>query len=105
MKLFGLVVEIAVITFMLRAFPFMLFSGKNKLPDVMVRLEKQLPQAVMILLVLYCIRSVSFETALGWLPSFAGIVITVLVHLKQKNVLLSIFSGTLCYMVLIRMNI
>ncbi len=105
MKAFELVVLISLMTFVLRAFPFVLFTGKKELPGFMICLEKQLPQAVMILLVLYCVRSVSFEQTSSWFPSFAGIVMTVLVHLKQKNILLSIFSGTLCYMILIRMLI
>ncbi len=102
MKELIVVMMIAVITFVLRAFPFLLFSGQKELPPLMVKLEKQLPQAVMILLVIYCLRSISFVEVSNWIPQCCGVIVTALVHLKQKNVLLSILSGTLCTMFLIQ---
>lgn len=98
-----LVLMIAVLTFLLRALPFLVFSGRKQLPSWMMKLEKQLPQAVMVLLVIYCLRSISFAEVSNWLPLCCGVLVTALVHLKQKNVLLSILAGTFCTMFLIQM--
>ena len=50
-----LIVMIALITFLCRVLPFLIFSGKNQLPGMIASLEKQLPMTIMVLLVLYCI--------------------------------------------------
>ncbi len=102
MRAFVMIVLVALLTFALRAFPFVVFSGKKQLPDMMARLEKQLPCAIMILLVVYCIKGVSFSGASSWVSTFTGILVTALVHLKKKNVLLSILAGTLVYMVFVQ---
>ena len=102
MRAFVMIVMVALMTLMLRAFPFVLFSGKKQLPDLMVRLEKQLPCAVMVLLVVYCIKGVSFSNTSSWVSTFAGVAVTALVHLKKKNVLLSILAGTLVYMMFVQ---
>ena len=102
MRTFVMIVLVALMTFALRAFPFVVFSGKKQLPDMMVRLEKQLPCAIMILLVVYCIKGVPLSDASSWISTFTGISVTALVHLKKKNVLLSILAGTLVYMMFVQ---
>ena len=102
MRAFVMIVLVALMTFALRAFPFVVFSGKKQLPDMMAALEKQLPCAIMILLVVYCIKGVSFSDASSWISTFTGISVTALVHLKKKNVLLSILAGTLVYMMFVQ---
>ena len=102
MRAFVMVVLVALMTFALRAFPFVVFSGKKQLPDMMEALEKQLPCAIMILLVVYCIKGVSFSDASSFVSTFTGISVTALVHLKKKNVLLSILAGTLVYMMFVQ---
>ena len=103
MRVFWMIIMVALMTFALRAFPFVIFSGKKQLPDMMIRLEKQLPCTIMILLVVYCIKGVSFSDASSWVSTFAGVLTTALVHLKKKNVLLSITAGTLMYMVFVQL--
>lgn len=102
MRAFVMIVLVALMTFALRAFPFVVFSGKKQLPDMMEALEKQLPCAIMILLVVYCIKGVSFSDASSFVSTFAGVSVTALVHLKKKNVLLSILAGTLVYMMFVQ---
>ena len=46
---------IAVVTWVLRAFPFLLF-GNRPLPKVIRYLGKALPPAIMTVLVIYCLR-------------------------------------------------
>ena len=48
----------AVITFFLRALPFLIFNGKNSLPDKVSALGKVLPSAIMAVLIVYCLISI-----------------------------------------------
>jgi len=91
----------ALVTWGLRAFPFLLFSGRP-LPKTVVYLGKVLPPAIMTVLVLYCLRGVSFERYPFGIPEMTASALVVLLQLLRKNMYLSIIGGTICYMVLIR---
>lgn len=96
---------IALVIFLERAFPFILFSKKNP-PAFITFIEKYIPPMVMICLVIYCIKDMTFineENAVnlaGFLPSIVGVISTVILHLWKKNSLISIFGATIIYMVL-----
>lgn len=57
----------------------------------------------MAMLVVYCLKDVSFQTEGGWLPAVLGVAVTVLLHIWKRQMILSISGGTLCYMLLIRL--
>ena len=97
-----LVGVIALVTALLRFLPFWLFAGKGKTPKLLERLSKSLPFAVMGMLVVYCLRQVSFSTLAGFLPSLIAGAVAVLVHWWRRNTLLSILCSTLCYMLLVQ---
>ena len=59
----------AVVTFLTRALPFLLFGRDNRAPRVVLYLGKYLPPAVIAMLIVYCLRDVSFAMVSGWLPS------------------------------------
>ena len=65
-------------------------------------LGKVLPGAIFSMLVVYCLRFVSFRRYSYGLPELIGIFITVGLHLWKRNILLSIAAGTITYMLLIR---
>ena len=92
----------AIVTFLTRALPFMLFGRGNKVPPVVLYLGKYLPPAVIAMLIVYCLRGVSFASASGWAPSLIAAVAVVVLHLWKKNNLLSILGGTVIYMVLVQ---
>ena len=96
------VAVMAVVTFLTRALPFLLFGRGSKVPRVVLYLGKYLPPAVIAMLIVYCLRGVSFSAASGWLPSLIAAAAVVALHLWKKNNLLSIFGGTILYMVLIQ---
>ena len=54
------------------------------------------------MLVVYCLRFVSFRRCSYGLPELIGIFITAGLHLWKRNMLLSIAAGTITYMLLIR---
>ena len=92
---------IAVVTWALRAFPFLLF-GNRTLPKVIRYLGKALPPAIMTVLVIYCLRDISFSQSPFGIPELAACALVVILQAVRKNMYLSIIAGTVCYMVLIR---
>ena len=102
MRELSLVIMTALITFLLRSLPFLIFNRNKELPAVIHRLSKQLPMAIMILLVIYCARNVQFDAMSNWFPVCSGIVLTAMVHAKWKNVLISIAIGTFWVMALLQ---
>ena len=99
---FLVVAVIAIVTALLRFLPFLVFSGKREVPKVVHYLGNVLPYSIMGMLVVYCLKEVSFGNFGGWLPELISVVAVVLLHVWKRNTLLSIIGGTICYMLLIR---
>ena len=99
---FLVVTIIAVVTAFLRFLPFFVFNGKKSVPKVIHYLGNVLPYSIMGMLVVYCLKEVSFGTYANWLPELISVVVVVLLHVWKRNTLLSIIGGTVCYMLLFR---
>ena len=56
----------------------------------------------MAMLVVYCLRNVSLAGSSHGIPEAIAILLVVIMHKWKHNTLLSIVSGTLCYMFLIQ---
>ena len=97
------VAVVALVTAGLRFLPFIIFSGGRKTPAFVGRLGAVLPAAVMAMLVVYCLKGVTFASAEGWIPSFIGVSVTAGLHVWKRNTLLSIVSGTVVYMLLVQL--
>lgn len=97
-----IILVIAVITFALRATPFILFSRTGRIPKVITYLGNVLPPAVMGMLIVYCLRNVSVLHAPFGLPELIAVATVAVLHLWQRNNLLSILGGTALYMALIQ---
>ena len=89
-------------TMITRFLPFVLFPEKKEPPQWITNLGKTLPPAMMGLLVVYCLKSVSFVQFPFGLPEFISIIFIVGIHLWKRNVLMSIGLGTALYMVLVQ---
>lgn len=89
------------VTLLLRVLPFLLFR-EGRVPACIGFLGKYLPYSIMAMLVVYCLRNVSFIQAPFGLPEIGGVVLVAVLHLRKRNTLLSIAAGTVFYMVLIR---
>ena len=99
----ALIIAVAgAVTLMLRFLPFLVFGGKRETPPYIVYLGKVLPYAIMGMLVIYCLRGISFTAAANFLPELIACAVVVLAHVWERNTLLSIISGTVCYMLLIQ---
>ncbi len=93
---------IAAATILTRFLPFWLFPEGKKTPAYVAYLGQVLPYAVIGLLVVYCLKSVSFSAFPFGLPEAIGVAVTALLHWWKNNMLLSIGAGTLCYMLLVQ---
>ena len=93
---------IAFVTAMLRFLPFILFDGKRKTPKRIEKLGKILPYAIMGMLVVYCLKGMSFESISGFLPQIIACAVVAILHIWKRNTLISIVCGTVCYMVLVQ---
>ena len=58
-----LIAVIALVTIALRFLPFVIFSGKRQTPAYISYLGKVLPFSIMGMLVIYCLRNISFSAA------------------------------------------
>ena len=93
---------VSLCTILLRALPFLIFGGKKELPQTIQDLGKVLPPAIMAVLVVYCLRGVSFLEGNHGIPELISVLLVAGLHIWKKNILLSIGLGTICYMVLIQ---
>ena len=93
----------AVCTFLTRALPFMIFKNAEALPKKIVYLGKVLPMAIMLCLIVYCVRNTAFLQYPYGLPELLGIAAVVVLHLWKRNNMISIIGGTLLYMVLVQL--
>ena len=99
----ALIIAVAgAVTLLLRFLPFLIFNGKRETPPYIIYLGKVLPYAIMGMLVIYCLRGISFAAAANFLPELIACAVVVLAHVWKRNTLLSIISGTVCYMLLVQ---
>lgn len=94
---------IALVTALIRFMPFIIFNGNRKTPVIIEKLGKTLPYAIMGMLVVYCLKGVNFLSPSGWVPSLIACVVVAILYIWKRNTLISIISGTLCYMLLVQM--
>ncbi len=96
------ILAIALGTMITRFTPFILFPESKEPSKTIVYLGKVLPPAMMGLLVVYCLKGFSIESATHGIPEALAIGFIIVLHKWKNNVLLSIGGGTLLYMVLLQ---
>lgn len=92
----------AAVTFLTRALPFLLFDRGDHPPRIVLYLGQVLPPAVIAMLIIYCLKGVSFAAPAGWVPALVAGLSAVALHLWKHNDLLSIFGATALYMLLVQ---
>ena len=93
---------IALVTAALRFLPFWVFPEGRKRPQIITYLGTVLPYAIMAMLVVYCLRGTPILGPTHGLPELIAVLIVAALHLWKHNTLLSVFGGTVCYMVLVQ---
>lgn len=72
-------------------------------PKVVEYLGRILPMAVMVSLLVYCLRGMQFTSAGAWVPQVIAVGVTAGLHWWRRSTLLSIAAGTVCYMLLVQL--
>lgn len=96
------IAAVAAATWFVRGLPYLMFGGKKRIPDMALYIGNVLPAAIMIILVVYCLRNIDFTSFPYGGAELVSVFLVVSVQLWMKNPFLSILLGTTCYMVLIR---
>lgn len=91
---------VADATMLTRFLPFLLFREGRKPPRFIDYLSGVLPAAAISLLLVYCLKDAG-ASHYG-LAEAAAILGIVVVHKWKKNMLVSVLTGTLLYMVLVQ---
>ena len=107
---FGLVFAMGAVILFCRALPFLFFSGnsKKKLSNtsspgsLLTFVEKIVPPAAMTVLAFNALGGAFRENISDGFLVFTAALCTALIHLWKRNSLVSIFGGTILYMILIR---
>ena len=89
-------------TMLTRFLPFLMFPAGKPTPKAIHYLGNVLPAAVFGLLVVYCLKNVSLLTGSHGIPELISIALVVALHLWNRQMLLSIAGGTVCYMLLLQ---
>lgn len=92
----------AIVTLIIRAVPFVAFRGKREVPETVTYLGKVLLPAIMVILVIYCVKGINLFTGSHGFPELLSIAVVALLHIWKKNTLLSIAVGTILYMILVQ---
>ena len=98
-----LIVISALVIAATRFLPFLIFGEKRKTPPMIEYLGKVLPCAIMGMLVVYCLKDISFLKSPYGLPELIACCVVAALHVWKRNSLLSIGGGTVCYMLLVQL--
>lgn len=106
MTLFEQMITIGLVvlgTMMTRFIPFILFPSGRSTPLYIQYLGKLLPAAALGLLVIYSLKDIDLFSGNHGIPELISVTIVAFLHIWRRNMLLSIASGTIVYMLLIQM--
>ena len=98
----AMILIIALVTAALRFVPFYIFSGEKPVPEFITYLGRVLPYSIIAMLVVYCLKNISFMKAPFGIPELISVVLVAILHVWKRNTLFSIICGTVCYMLLIQ---
>ena len=98
----AMVAVISLVTIALRFLPFWIFGESRKTPPWLVYLGQVLPFAIMGMLVVYCLKDISFLSSPYGIPQLLSCAVVAALHVWKRSTLLSIAGGTACYMLLIQ---
>ena len=87
-----MIAAVAIATFATRAASFIVFPK-----------DREIPPAVIGMLVVYCLRSTQVFAYPYGLPELIACLAVIGLHAWRRNVLLSVGAGTVLYMILVQM--
>lgn len=90
-------------TMAMRFLPFVIFPAGKPTPKYISYLGRVLPGAIFAMLVVYCLKNVSFVSSPFGIPELIAIIVVVALHLWKKQMILSMAGGTVVYMLLVQL--
>jgi len=97
-----LVAVTSLVTIAIRFLPFLIFGDRRKTPAFITYLGKVLPYAIMGMLVVFCLKGISFVEAPHGIPELAASLLVIVLHVWKRSTLISIVGGTAFYMFLVQ---
>ena len=95
---------ITVVTALTRFLPFLLFGRGTNTPKFIEKLGGLLPFAIMGMLVIYCLKGISFTAGIGgFLPEIISVAVVIISYTVSRNTLVGITVGTVSYMLLVQL--
>ena len=98
-----LITAAVLVTMATRFIPFLIFGEKRKTPAIIEYLGTVLPCAIMGMLVVYCLKDISFLASPFGIPEIISCIVVAALHIWKRNSLLSIGGGTMCYLLLVQL--
>ncbi len=99
--LIGSIIVATLATYATRIIPFLLFRTREPSPLIKY-IELNMPLMIMVILVFYAMKDVKWESYPYGMAELIGLSVAIVLHVRFKNALLSIFIATLSYMILIQ---
>ena len=96
-----IIAVIALMTWITRGLPYVLFSRRG-VPRLVTYLGTVLPSAIMVILVVYCLRNTAWSVPPHGAAELISVAVVAGLQIWRRDSILSIFAGTACYMLLIR---
>ena len=97
-KIIVIIVLSALLTFALRATPYLLINKLDHMPAFLKKLIADSPLVVMSVLVVYCFKNALYVSPMKSLPALVAGLVTAISYKLRHNTMLSIVLGTLLYM-------
>ena len=101
MKSAALIVTMSIVTILIRFLPFVVF--RKETPKYVSYLGKVLPPAIIGMLVIYCLKEITPMAYPFGIPELIAAACVAGVQIWKRNSLISILTGTVIYMGLIRL--
>jgi branched-subunit amino acid transport protein AzlD len=101
MEIYLAIIVMAIANYLTRLIPFLFFT-RTEPPYYVIFIEKNFPPIIMTILIFYTLANVDFVNELYGIKEFSSILLTAFLHIRYNNYLVSIFTGTFFYMVLVQ---
>lgn len=89
-------------TFATRIVPVLIFGRGEKVPDYIMYLGRTVPYTAMGLLIVYCLKDISFTSSTHAIPEIIAMAVVIVSYLWKRNSIASVVIGTVIYMILIQ---
>ncbi len=97
-----IILIMGLVTLATRIVPVLIFGRGEKVPDYIMYLGRTVPYTAMGLLIVYCLRDISFTSAPHAIPEIIAMAVVIGSYLWKRNSIFSVVVGTVIYMFLVQ---